>query len=105
VREKSPFIFCIQETKYVNFDDSMCTSIWGDVNVGYSFQPSLGALGGLVTLWDSSEVEVWLSISFEHVLVIGGGFTSQMSSLLCSIFMLRVMLLDNNLCGIIFLIG
>lgn len=50
VTEKSPFILCIQETKCVMFDDMLCKSIWSDANVGYSFQPSLGASGGLVTL-------------------------------------------------------
>jgi len=74
VREKCPLILCIQETKCVTFDDFMCNSIWGDANVGYSFQPSLGASGGLVTLWDSPEVEVWYSTSFEHVLLEAGRF-------------------------------
>ena len=74
VREKCPLILCIQETKCVTFDDFMCNSIWGDANVGYSFQPSLGASSGLVTLWDSSEVEVWSTTSFEHVLLIAGQF-------------------------------
>jgi len=75
VREKRPFIFCIQETKCVSFDDLLCKSIWGDANVGYSIQPSLGASGGLVTLWDSSEVEVWSTTSFDHVLMIIGRFS------------------------------
>jgi len=74
VREKSPFILCIQESKCAMFDDLLCKSIWGDVNVGYSFQPSLGASSGLVTLWNSSEVEVWSTTSFDHVLMITGRF-------------------------------
>ncbi len=52
----------------------MCKYIWNDVNVNYSFQPSRGASGGLATLWDCSEVEVWASIQFEHVLGIQGRF-------------------------------
>jgi len=75
VREKCSFILCIQESKCVMFDDLLCKSIWGDANVGYSFQPSLGASGGLVTLWDSSEVEVWSTTSFDHVLMITGRFS------------------------------
>lgn len=52
----------------------MCQTIWGDPNVCYSFQPSLGASGGLVTLWDNFEVEVWSTTSFDHVLIITGIF-------------------------------
>jgi len=72
VREKQPFIVCIQETKLSMFDDFVCRSIWGDCNVDFSYQPSIGASGGLLTMWDRNEVEVWLSLSFEHSLVIMG---------------------------------
>ena len=74
VREKNPFILCIQETKLAIIDDFVCKAIWGDDCVGYSFRPSLGASGGLVTLWDSNKVDVWSTISFDHVLVIVGRF-------------------------------
>ena len=73
-REKNPFILCIQETNLSVIDATVCKSIWPDVNVEFSFQPSLGASGGLVTLWDVNEVQVWSSMSFEHVLVILGRF-------------------------------
>lgn len=72
VREKKPFILCIQETKLPVFDVIICKSIWGDGPVDFSFQPSRGASGGLVTLWDTKEVEVWSTMSIEHVLVICG---------------------------------
>lgn len=74
VREKIPFILCIQETKLAIIDDFVCKAIWGDDCGGYSFRPSLGTLGGLVTLWDKNEVEVWTSISFDNVLVVVGRF-------------------------------
>jgi len=48
VREKQQFILCIQETKLPVFDVTKL----------------------LVTIWDTKEVEVWSSMSFEHVLVI-----------------------------------
>jgi len=53
---------------------SVCKYIWRDVNIAFSFQPLRGASGGLVTLWDCSEVEVWASLQFEHVLGIHGHF-------------------------------
>jgi exonuclease III len=74
VREKKPFILCIQESKLSSFDVSVCKSIWGDLNVDFSFQSSRGASGGLVTLWDVKEVEVWSSFQLEHVLGIHGRF-------------------------------
>ena len=72
VREKKTFILCIHETKLVVLDVSVCKSLGGADNVGFSFQPSRAASRGLATLWDSTEVEVWSSMSFEHVLVIIG---------------------------------
>ena len=72
VREKNLFIICVQETKLFVIDVNLCTSIWGGDLVDFSFQPSVGASGGIVTMWDTREVEVWSSMSFEHVLAISG---------------------------------
>ena len=74
VREKKSFIICIQETKLLVFDGVVCKSVWYDSNVDFSFQLSSGASDGLVTLWDCTEVEVWASLQFEHVLGIQGRF-------------------------------
>ena len=74
VREHKPFILCVQETKLLVFDVFVCKSIWGDGNVDYSYQPSVGASGGIVTLWDLSEVEVWSTVSLDHVLAVAGRF-------------------------------
>jgi exonuclease III len=68
VWEKSPTIVCLQETKLQVCDDFLCSSLWGTSPVGFSFRPSVGASGGLLTLWDPAEVEMWSSISHEHVL-------------------------------------
>jgi len=74
VKEHQPFLLCIQETKLPVVDAFVCKSIWGDGKVGYSYQPSVGASGGLVTLWDLSEVEVWSTVSLDHVLAVSGRF-------------------------------
>jgi hypothetical protein len=50
VGEKNPFIVCLQETKLQVCDDFMCTSVWGASSFGFSFRPSVGASGGLLTL-------------------------------------------------------
>ncbi|MCH95720.1 endonuclease/exonuclease/phosphatase family protein [Trifolium medium] len=42
----------------------------------FSYRPSVGASGGLLTMWDPSEVEVWSSVSREHTLVCHGRFRS-----------------------------
>ena len=34
----------------------------------------MGVSGGLLILWDSSMVEVWSSITMDHVLIIHGRF-------------------------------
>jgi len=74
VREKKPFILCIQETKLPVFNAFDCLSIWGDDKVDFSYQRSTGASGGLVTLWDVNEVEVWSTASLDHVLAVTGRF-------------------------------
>jgi len=34
----------------------------------------VGASGGLLTIWDSLEVEVWSSVSQDHMLIVHGRF-------------------------------
>jgi len=65
---------CIQETKFSVFYDYLCSSIWGSMPHGYSFRPSIGATGGLLTMLDCTAVEVWLTFNFDHVLSIHGRF-------------------------------
>jgi exonuclease III len=74
VREKKPLIVCLQETKLQACDDSVCTSVWGSSSFGFSFRPSVGASGGLLTVWDTTEVEVWSLLSRDHVLWCHGRF-------------------------------
>lgn len=74
MRKFSPYILCLQETKLAVVDGSLCKSIWSDSNAVFSFSPSRGASGGLVTVWDSTQVEVWTSFQFDHVLGIQGRF-------------------------------
>jgi len=72
VREKNPSILCLQETKLTVCVELFCASLWGDAAVSFSYCPFEGASGGLVIMWDCSAVEVWSTVSFEHVVVIHG---------------------------------
>jgi len=74
VEEKKPLILCLQETKLAVCNDKLNLLMWGDSNHAYSFRPSVGASGGLLTVWDTLEVEVWSSVSQENVLLIHGKF-------------------------------
>ncbi|KAK2421839.1 DNA-(apurinic or apyrimidinic site) endonuclease [Trifolium repens] len=74
VGEKNPLIVCLQETKLQACDDFLCKSVWGDSPCSFSFRPSAGASGGLLTIWDTTEVEVWSSINRDHVLWYHGQF-------------------------------
>lgn len=76
VKDKRPLILCIQETKLQMFDDSVCLSVWDGQSAAFSFRPSQGASEGMLTVWDTLEVEVWSSGSFDHVLSIHGRFIS-----------------------------
>lgn len=51
VGDKCPFIVCLQETKLMQLDDFVCSSLWGSSPHVYSFRPSVGALGGLLIMW------------------------------------------------------
>jgi len=55
-------------------DGFLSSSLWGDSRHDYSYRPSVGASGGLLTMWDTAEVEVWTSVSREHMLQIHGRF-------------------------------
>lgn len=72
VREKSPSVICIQETKLMVCDGFVCSSLWGGSSFDYSYRPSVGASGGVLTMWDTTEVEVWPSYSQDHMLQIYG---------------------------------
>jgi len=74
VREKAPFVLCIQETKMGVIDDFLCSSLWGLTEHGFSYNPSQGTSRGLATIWNTSEVEVWLTARGEHFLMIHGRF-------------------------------
>jgi exonuclease III len=74
VGEKNLFIVCLQETKLQVCDDALCSSLWGNSPFGFSFCLYVGASGGLLTIWDTAEVEVWSSLSRDHVLWCHGRF-------------------------------
>jgi len=74
VGEKLPIILCIQETKLQICDDFVSASVWGAPPHSYSFWPSVGASGGLLTVWDSDEVKVWDTTTGNHLLMIHGNF-------------------------------
>ncbi|MCH79399.1 cysteine-rich receptor-like protein kinase [Trifolium medium] len=67
-------MLCLQETKLQSCDDFICSTLWGNSSHAFSYRPSNGASGGLLTLWDSAEVEVWSSESLEGVLWCHGRF-------------------------------
>ncbi|GAU17467.1 hypothetical protein TSUD_340100 [Trifolium subterraneum] len=74
VGNQRPFILCLQESKLQSCDVITGASIWGKSPHDFSFCPSVGASGGLLTLWDTDEVDVWASDSNEHVLWCHGRF-------------------------------
>lgn len=63
---------CLKETKLTTVNDFLVKLLWGDMAHNYSFQPSLGASRGILSLWDTSVVDVWSTMCFGHVLVIKG---------------------------------
>jgi exonuclease III len=74
VVDKRPFIVCLQETKLMQIDNLLCSSLWGGSSHDFSYRPSVGASGGLLIMWDLEEVSINASFSFDHVLVVQGRF-------------------------------
>lgn len=72
VNDKRPFVVCLQESKFSTVDSFSIKSLWGGDSCGFSYQASIGASGGLISMWDTSVVEVWCTMSFRHVLIIKG---------------------------------
>jgi len=58
VKKFRPWILCIQETRLATIDEFFYASFWGNTDVVFSYKPSMGASGGILSLWDTSEVEV-----------------------------------------------
>jgi len=57
-----------------SIDEFISTSLWGSASFGFTFRPSVEASCGILTLWDTSEVEVWDSRSLANSLIIHGRF-------------------------------
>ncbi|GAU46317.1 hypothetical protein TSUD_243380, partial [Trifolium subterraneum] len=72
--EKRLNILCIQESKLEVVDIDLIRFLWGSDAVNFSFQPSVGASGGIITIWDPSSVCVLFTISLQHCVIIGGRF-------------------------------
>lgn len=98
--EKLSLIVSLQETKLSVCDDFLCSSLGGNSNCNFSFRLSKGASGGLLTLWDSLEVEVWSSVSNHHFLLIHAKFIISMKNYMCAMCMLLVACVLKKCCGL-----
>ena len=67
-----PWVLCVQETKLKSINDFLCSSLWGNQNYGFSYKPFVGASGGILTILDSTEVDVIITRSLTHVVIIQG---------------------------------
>lgn len=87
VIEKHPWVLCIQESKLSTANDLVVKSFWGDILFGYSFQQSVGASGGLITVWNSSRVVVFPSMRLNHVLIIKGkDLLTNVDFMVCNVY-------------------
>lgn len=47
-------LFCLQETKCINWNSSLVSAVWKNANCGWLESPAAGLSGGLITVWDKS---------------------------------------------------
>ncbi|PNX78871.1 putative sulfate transporter, partial [Trifolium pratense] len=60
--------------RWVREKEGGASTLWGSLPHEFSFRPSAGASGGLLTIWDPSEVVMWSTESRDHVLWCHGRF-------------------------------
>lgn len=74
ISRRRPYVFYIQETKLEVVDDVLGRSLWGSEDVSYSFKPLVGASGGILTMWDTSVVDVFMTLNLSNALIVKGTF-------------------------------
>nr|ABN08665.1 reverse transcriptase - beet retrotransposon, putative [Medicago truncatula] len=74
VAERKLTVLCLQETKLEVVDEFLCRSIWGPTPMAFSFKSSVGASGGIITVWDPSVLDVWMTVNIANCLMIKGSF-------------------------------
>ncbi|KAL8537033.1 hypothetical protein ACS0TY_012283 [Phlomoides rotata] len=67
---------CIQESKMEIVDDFACRAIWGRGNYNWSFKPSVGRSGGIISIWNSDKFICSSSWFMEGAVVVNGYWTS-----------------------------
>ena len=69
VKLHRPWILCVQETKLEIINGFLCSSLWGNQHYGFSYRSSVGAFGGILTIWDSTGVDVIITRSLLMLLL------------------------------------
>ncbi|KAL5148468.1 putative ribonuclease H protein [Glycine soja] len=72
VRKHNADILCLQETKKVKIDNSMCQAIWGEADVCWEMQPSINTAGGLLCLWNGNRFKVERKVSGRGFILLEG---------------------------------
>ena len=75
VKHNPHFVF-IQESKKESLDPRTVNSIWKQANVQFTFSPSSGNSGGLISLWDASFFSLESSIVEKNWIALNGSFPS-----------------------------
>ncbi|GAU10348.1 hypothetical protein TSUD_422720, partial [Trifolium subterraneum] len=77
VSERRVDVLCIQESKLEDVEEGLVRFLWGSEVVEYSFLPSIGASGGILTIWDPRVVSVWSSQCLTNCLITRGRFIKE----------------------------
>lgn len=70
IHKHQPCFFFIQESKSIN--TKLINSVWNDAQVQWSFSPSMGNSGGLISLWNADFFTINNSHSERHWIAING---------------------------------
>jgi len=54
VQQNKIDFLALQETKLVDITPSFCYSLWGSVDCDWTFRPSEGSSGGILSIWRKS---------------------------------------------------
>jgi hypothetical protein len=55
----------LQETKLETISDNLCYSLWGSEDCNWFYLPSVGASGGILSIWGTSNSKLICTFSGE----------------------------------------
>ena len=77
VRKHKVDMLCIQKTKKEQIDKAMCQVMWGDLDVGWEYQPAINTAGGLLCIWNEQAFKAEQRVRGRGFILLEGVWTQE----------------------------